>query len=779
MEKQVFRTRKNYESLFNSAPIPIIVVHDDRIVFHNAETETLFGYRPDELESTPVAHFIHPDDLAGVLQDLRKQSQGNLPTGIFSFRVKTRSGDNRRVDLKSSAFLWDDRPAVLGFIIDTTERLNMEAALRQSETQYRELVQSLNIVIMKADSRFNFTFLNRFGQTFFGYSEAEVLGKNILETITPDVEKSTGRDMGMWLEEMINHPDKYNDNENENRRKDGRQVWVSWRNTPVFDDSGKLVEFMCTGFDITDRMAAEEQLRRKTAELNERIKEMNCLYGMGELVERTDITLDGIYSGAIDLISQAMQYPEVTHSRIVFQDGKEIISPHGELPVLEKWSIRADIKNQGQTIGHLVVFYSEERPAGDIGPFLKEEQQLVKTLAEKLGRTIESHRLKAALVKSEARHKIIFDNSPIAMFVAQDGKTTFLNPAKRKLNGFTANENGNESGDFADVVHQDDLEMVRERHFKRLRGEPVSNEVTYRIINQSGDIRWLDTRVIPFDWENRPAALCFQTDITDRRKAEEKIRIQQKKLETVYQQMTEELEQARLVQLALLPAEPPELPDLKLAVKYHPMAQIGGDFYDLVTDDPGSLGILVGDVTGHGIPAALLSFLYLTTFKNSRSSFSPPDAFMQLSNAFLAGKLPGGKYATMFYCHYDLGKKVLTYTSAGHPPGYLIRPGAEKLIQLQTSGMVVGMFEKPRLPFESKSIALQPGDKVLVYTDGMLEVTNGKGEMLDGEKLEAFLLTHSRQPVDQLLEAIYQFCFDFSNHRGFNDDVTMIALEVV
>ena len=273
--------------------------------------------------------------------------------------------------------------------------------------------------------------------------------------------------------------------------------------------------------------------------------------------------------------------------------------------------------------------------------------------------------------------------------------------------------------------------------------------------------------------------MSYITDTTERREAEEKIREQNLKLEATHRQMTRELQQARLAQMALLPNELPDLPNIKLAAKYKPMARIGGDFYDLVSDGKEKLGILVGDVTGHGIPAALLSFLFLAAFKNNRIVGTTPDAVMKRLNTFLAGKLPNGKYTSMFYCLYDLKKRILNYTSAGHPPGFLIRPGSKQLIHLQTPGMVVGMFENPVLPFESKTVELLSGDKVLIYTDGIMEVTDDNDKLLDAEKLEAFLVARNQQPIDQLLDEVYEFCFEYSDHRGFNDDVTMIGMEVV
>ncbi|NQU66184.1 MAG: SpoIIE family protein phosphatase [SAR324 cluster bacterium] len=249
-------------------------------------------------------------------------------------------------------------------------------------------------------------------------------------------------------------------------------------------------------------------------------------------------------------------------------------------------------------------------------------------------------------------------------------------------------------------------------------------------------------------------------------------------LENLNNQMVDELNQARLAQQAILPSYLPEVDGVKLATRYYPMTQIGGDFYDLFIDDAGKLGLLIGDVTGHGVPAALLSFMFLTTFRNSRQYTSAPDQVIELSNSFLTDKLPIGKNATVFYSLYNPDTRVLEFATASHPPGYLIRKGSKILEQLTTPGMVVGMFEKPKLPYRSNLVALNAGDKVVVYTDGIVEVMNPENRLLDPEILETFLIAQAQLPIGDLLDSIYQFSADYAGPRGFDDDVTLIGLEV-
>ena len=142
---------------------------------------------------------------------------------------------------------------------EQTQRLEAEAALRQSEARYRELVEGANSIILRRDAEGRILFFNGFAQRFFGFSEAEVLGKNVVGTIIPPVD-SAGRDLAAMVRDVAVHPELYAQNENENMRKDGSRVWVRWANRIITNEAGG-VEILGIGQDITDRRKAEAALR--------------------------------------------------------------------------------------------------------------------------------------------------------------------------------------------------------------------------------------------------------------------------------------------------------------------------------------------------------------------------------------------------------------------------------------------------------------------------------------------------------------------------------------
>src|SRR5258706_5974118 len=132
-------------------------------------------------------------------------------------------------------------------------RLRWEVArLRVAEVGYRAIVDRTNAIVLRWDPDGRVIFLNEFGLRLFDYTLEEVVGRSVLELIVPDTE-SSGRDLVAMIHDLLRHPERYVSNENENVRRNGERVWITWRNTPVVEADGRLVEILSTGIDTTDR----------------------------------------------------------------------------------------------------------------------------------------------------------------------------------------------------------------------------------------------------------------------------------------------------------------------------------------------------------------------------------------------------------------------------------------------------------------------------------------------------------------------------------------------
>jgi diguanylate cyclase (GGDEF)-like protein/PAS domain S-box-containing protein len=152
-------------------------------------------------------------------------------------------------------------------------RLEHELArLRAAEATYREIVHRTNTIVLRWDPEGRVIFLNDYGQRLFGYSNDDLVGRSVLGVIVPDTE-SSGRDLVAMIHDLLAHPDRYLSNENENVRRDGGRLWITWRNTPIVDDGGRLIEILSTGIDTTERKRAEDALRAS----EERFRELAVL----------------------------------------------------------------------------------------------------------------------------------------------------------------------------------------------------------------------------------------------------------------------------------------------------------------------------------------------------------------------------------------------------------------------------------------------------------------------------------------------------------------------
>ena len=201
---------------------------------------------------------VHPDDRGLVDQAWKAALEGK------SYDIEHRiivDGKTKWV-LEKAEVDFDEKGQALkaiGITQDITERKQSEKSLKESEEKYRELVENANSMILRLLPDGTITFFNEFAQNFFGFSESEIIGKNVVGTIVPQTE-STGRDLKQMVSDVLGAPAEYDKNDNENICKNGKRVWVSWKNRTIKDQNGNVIEILSVGTDMTERRQAEEDL---------------------------------------------------------------------------------------------------------------------------------------------------------------------------------------------------------------------------------------------------------------------------------------------------------------------------------------------------------------------------------------------------------------------------------------------------------------------------------------------------------------------------------------
>lgn len=269
----------------------------------------------------------------------------------------------------------------------------------------------------------------------------------------------------------------------------------------------------------------------------------------------------------------------------------------------------------------------------------------------------------------------------------------------------------------------------------------------------------------------------IQSDITELKETRDRLEIANQGLEQFQIEITRQMEQARKAQEFLLP--PPRVTGdsrVNIVYKYVPTTQIGGDLLDIVRLQDDAYGILVADVTGHGIHAALLSFTASMGFKNIAPEYRSAEATLRAVNETLYGQLHDDNFVAMFYAILDPTTRSLTYTQAGTPPALLVQSRTAEVIPLHTPGTVIGVLSDVHL--EERQAQLEPGDKVLLYTDAIVEAINPEGEMLGVAGLQAFLAERGPLPLDALLDGIYAYGQEYSGQAAYDDDFTLVGLQI-
>jgi phosphoserine phosphatase RsbU/P len=236
-----------------------------------------------------------------------------------------------------------------------------------------------------------------------------------------------------------------------------------------------------------------------------------------------------------------------------------------------------------------------------------------------------------------------------------------------------------------------------------------------------------------------------------------------------------ELETARQIQSSLLPRRVPAPPGLDVAVRYVPMAAVAGDIYDFVEIRPSALGILVADVMGHGIPAAMVASMVKLAFTAQTEHARDPARVLTSMNQVLCRHLEGS-YVTAVYAVVDTETRCMTFANAGHPPPLIHRRG-EAISQAEPEhGLMLG-FE-PDAPYTNGCVAhIGVGDRILFYSDGVLEARNRAGEFFDGERVARWLSTIESTTTDRFAEAALRELSRWSDRGQFDDDVTFVVVE--
>ncbi|BAY08526.1 PAS domain S-box protein [Calothrix sp. NIES-2098] len=504
-EAALRQSELQYRSIFEAINDGLFIteIETETVAEVNPAACQMHGYSYEEFIALHPSAYIHPSSHQVFHEFVEITRAGGQFYGQAVDVCK--DGSLIDVEVKGTTCIYNGKRHILAIVRDISDRKRTEAALRQSEVQYRDLVQTANCIILRWDSHGDIIYLNDYGQKLFGFDAQEIIGRNVVGTIVPETETS-GRDLQALMVDICQYPENYLFNENENSCKNGDRVWIVWANKPILDEQGNLIEILSVGTDATERKRAQAALQESELKFRTIVENANDLI--------FTISPEGIFTYHSPNVTPIMGYslPEIEgHSVAEFTYPEDLaISAAGIQKAIageKQTGIEVRLRHKNNSWRWFSFNTSTiNTPDGGIA-------------IAGVGRDItERKQAEEALRRSEMKYRNIFENSQVGIFRTrqQDGLIVDANQRGADILGFAAaNELIGKYFTTELYVNPDD----RTRMLAELKasGEVRNFEVALRRCD--GSVVWV-LLSIRLNAEESCLDSVF-TDISDRKQAEQ------------------------------------------------------------------------------------------------------------------------------------------------------------------------------------------------------------------------------------------------------------------
>jgi len=241
-------------------------------------------------------------------------------------------------------------------------------------------------------------------------------------------------------------------------------------------------------------------------------------------------------------------------------------------------------------------------------------------------------------------------------------------------------------------------------------------------------------------------------------------------------QLESELELSQVIQLGLLPKEVPSIKGLNIAAFSRPAQIVGGDYFDFVDFKDGTHGFVMADVSGHGVSAGMFMSSLQTAFQTLVPDADSPLSVLERINRLYIHNINFTTFVTIFLGKYDPQTRIMSYANAGHNSAYLYRLATNEEIWLRPTGPAIGLME--RFSIHTEEVVMEPGDTLLLYTDGITEAANHQGMLWGEDRLADIIRQNVDLSAEQLIQKILKSLKEYTDGIPFVDDVTLVLTKV-
>ncbi|MBF0292092.1 MAG: PAS domain S-box protein [Nitrospinae bacterium] len=519
-EESLRRSEEQLRAIFEQAGVGVAIVESatGRFLRVNRKYADIVGLSAEELLISSFDKITHPDDVQIDWADMEKLKNGLISEYTMDKRYIHKNGSIVWVSLAVSP-LWHEGRELkqhIAIVRDITERKQAETSIIEKQNQLSATLNAIPDLMFEVgiDGRFydyrsaSDERLAAPPEAFLGKLLSEILPPPAVDTIMSALREARdkGRSTGKQLELEL---------------PQGR-FWYELSVAQKTVASGQEPRFIVLSRDVTERKLAEEELKQRTVELDERIKELNCLYGISKIIAQCGKPIYEIFEEVVRLIPRGWIYPEITCARIIF-DGQEFKTENFRQT---QWRLSSDISVSGKVVGKVEVCYLEEKPTLDEGPFLKEERALIDQLSRKFGIMLERKQVEEELIHTrnnlEQAQRIAHLGNWEVTF--PEDKVTWSDEAFR-IYGMEPGSIVPDLEKIMSLVYPEDRERVRSGINEALQGQDGYSD-EFRIVRANGDIRIIRSRAEIERGADGALARMLGTvrDVTERRREEQALR---------------------------------------------------------------------------------------------------------------------------------------------------------------------------------------------------------------------------------------------------------------